>query len=147
MRATPRWPRWCGRRPACLLVLEAPMGRALFGLLECECAQQHKCQHHALQEPHALQHGPPDIQVMRQRGGLVILPGFHCLCRWLAALGLTGLWHASAALRAQDATADGWRILEDYRIFLTSRSQEATAATEAVRNRWRNEARLHPAPC
>lgn len=51
-----------------------------------------------------------------------------------------------AARRAQDATADGWRILEDYRIFLTSRSQEATAATEAVRNRWRNEARLHPAP-
>ena len=50
------------------------------------------------------------------------------------------MWHA------QDATADGWRILEDYRIFLTSRSQEATAATEAVRNRWRNEARSHPAP-
>ena len=43
--------------------------------------------------------------------------------------------------RAQDASADGWRILEDYRVFLTSRSQETTAATEAVRNRWRNEAR------
>jgi hypothetical protein len=30
-------------------------------------------------------------------------------------------------------------------VFLTSRSQETTAATEAVRNRWRNEARA-PAP-
>ncbi|KAK9825705.1 hypothetical protein WJX81_008216 [Elliptochloris bilobata] len=45
-----------------------------------------------------------------------------------------------AALAALDATADGWRILEDYRVFLTSHSQETTAATEAVRNRWRDEA-------
>ena len=59
----------------------------------------------------------------------------------MSSLGQTGFWHATAVRRAQDATADGWRILEDYRIFLTSRSQEATAATEAVRNRWRNEAR------
>lgn len=67
--------------------------------------------------------------------------------RRLAAWALTAAWHVTAALRAQDATADGWRILEDYRIFLTSRSQEATAATEAVRNRWRNEARHNAAPC
>ena len=61
--------------------------------------------------------------------------GGELLGPWLPAGRLT------AVRRAQDAAADGWRILEDYRIFLTSRSQEATAATEAVRNRWRNEAR------
>ncbi len=43
----------------------------------------------------------------------------------------------------QDAASDSWRILEDYRMFLASRSQETTLATEAVRNRWRNEV-LYP---
>ena len=53
-RATPRWPRWCGRLPSSSTGA-VENHRSSVGLLRCECAQQHGCQHHAMRKPLTLQ--------------------------------------------------------------------------------------------